>query len=67
MAAKVKVQLEKDKEKVHKLNKEIILSAITPDLESFRSHFNKVSGSDLTRMEIEILKAYLFYKLVSTE
>ena len=44
--------------------KELLNKVIDPDIIQFEKHFHKVSSSNLTPMEKEILRAYLFYKIM---
>jgi len=44
--------------------KKLLSDVINPDIIKFENHFQKVSSSKLTLMEKEILRAYLFFKLV---
>ena len=44
--------------------KKLLSEIIEPDIQKFEKHFQKVSSSTLTQMEKEILRAYLFFKIV---
>ena len=44
--------------------KELIEKIIDPEIYRFQTYFQQLSGTPLTKMEIEVLRAYLYRKLV---
>ncbi len=48
-----------------KVGREVVKNLLEPEVEKFSLVFQKLSGTPLTSMEKEILKAYLFHKLKS--
>ena len=47
-----------------KIGLDLIKKVIDPDISSFEEHFKKVSNSNLIQMEKEILRAYIYYKIL---
>ena len=62
----VKVELLEGGKKSEYSNNRDLLVILNHDVEKFSSHFSRVvKNSRLTGMEKEILKAYLYYKVVT--
>ena len=60
--AKLKVVLNPPPKKV---GPEIVKNLLEPEIEAFSVKFQQLAGSPLTRMEKEILKAFLYHKIVN--
>ena len=44
--------------------KALIDKVIDPEIYRFQNYFQQLSGTPLTKMEIEVLRAYLYSKIV---
>jgi hypothetical protein len=53
------------KNEAQRTGKDLIDNVIDPEIYSFELEFRKLSGSSLTGMEREVLRAYLYSKILS--
>ena len=45
------------------VGKHLVKQVLDPEIADFNNTFRKLSGTDLTHMEKEILRAYLYHKV----